>query len=149
MSPLDLHVLSTPPAFVLSQDQTLLFNPVLSPLPCFPLPVPAGELLTTLWNHCLVFLSASVPLTLHFCFKALWLRVIFKDNFRFCIVFKVHTVSFPKQRMRWYHASPPASSTFFRRFFQKSTVSVVPENYSHILFYVLMSAFICVIQILT
>ena len=27
MSPLDLHVLSTPPAFVLSQDQTLLFNP--------------------------------------------------------------------------------------------------------------------------
>ena len=28
ISPLDLHVLSTPPAFVLSQDQTLAFNPV-------------------------------------------------------------------------------------------------------------------------
>ena len=28
-SPLDLHVLSTPPAFVLSQDQTLMFNPPL------------------------------------------------------------------------------------------------------------------------
>ena len=28
-SPLDLHVLSTPPAFVLSQDQTLAFNPVI------------------------------------------------------------------------------------------------------------------------
>ena len=27
MSPLDLHVLGTPPAFVLSQDQTLAFNP--------------------------------------------------------------------------------------------------------------------------
>ncbi len=27
MSPLDLHVLGTPPAFVLSQDQTLTFNP--------------------------------------------------------------------------------------------------------------------------
>ena len=26
-SPFDLHVLSTPPAFVLSQDQTLVFNP--------------------------------------------------------------------------------------------------------------------------
>ena len=26
-SPLDLHVLGTPPAFVLSQDQTLMFNP--------------------------------------------------------------------------------------------------------------------------
>ena len=31
VSPFDLHVLSTPPAFVLSQDQTLMFNP--SPLP--------------------------------------------------------------------------------------------------------------------
>ena len=28
MSPLDLHVLGTPPAFVLSQDQTLAFNPL-------------------------------------------------------------------------------------------------------------------------
>ena len=27
VSPLDLHVLGTPPAFVLSQDQTLMFNP--------------------------------------------------------------------------------------------------------------------------
>ena len=26
MSPLDLHVLGTPPAFVLSQDQTLIFD---------------------------------------------------------------------------------------------------------------------------
>ena len=26
LSPLDLHVLGTPPAFVLSQDQTLMFN---------------------------------------------------------------------------------------------------------------------------
>ena len=31
MSPLDLHVLGTPPAFVLSQDQTLLFNPSMPP----------------------------------------------------------------------------------------------------------------------
>ena len=29
-SPLDLHVLGTPPAFVLSQDQTLKFNPLAS-----------------------------------------------------------------------------------------------------------------------
>ena len=27
MSPLDLHVLGTPPAFVLSQDQTLVLDP--------------------------------------------------------------------------------------------------------------------------
>ena len=31
MSPLDLHVLGTPPAFVLSQDQTLAFDSVLNP----------------------------------------------------------------------------------------------------------------------
>ena len=30
ISPLDLHVLSTPPAFILSQDQTLMFNLFLS-----------------------------------------------------------------------------------------------------------------------
>ena len=35
ISPFDLHVLSTPPAFVLSQDQTLMFNP--SPSPQSPL----------------------------------------------------------------------------------------------------------------
>ena len=29
-SPLDLHVLGTPPAFVLSQDQTLMFNPFIA-----------------------------------------------------------------------------------------------------------------------
>ena len=28
ISSFDLHVLSTPPAFVLSQDQTLVFNPI-------------------------------------------------------------------------------------------------------------------------
>ena len=28
LRPLDLHVLGTPPAFVLSQDQTLMFNPL-------------------------------------------------------------------------------------------------------------------------
>ena len=33
MSPLDLHVLGTPPAFVLSQDQTLMFNPLHQPAP--------------------------------------------------------------------------------------------------------------------
>ena len=43
MSPLDLHVLGTPPAFVLSQDQTLPFNPLHSS-ECF-----------TLWNLRLTF----------------------------------------------------------------------------------------------
>ena len=34
ISSFDLHVLSTPPAFVLSQDQTLMFNPSLKSSPC-------------------------------------------------------------------------------------------------------------------
>ena len=37
-SPLDLHVLGTPPAFVLSQDQTLVFNPSDSLFPSSPFP---------------------------------------------------------------------------------------------------------------
>ena len=41
LSPLDLHVLGTPPAFVLSQDQTLMFNPYKSShanaMPCVSL----------------------------------------------------------------------------------------------------------------
>ena len=38
MPPLDLHVLGTPPAFVLSQDQTLVFNPSDSLFPSSPFP---------------------------------------------------------------------------------------------------------------
>ena len=37
ISPLDLHVLSTPPAFVLSQDQTLMFDLSRSRFPCHQL----------------------------------------------------------------------------------------------------------------
>ena len=50
MSPLDLHVLSTPPAFVLSQDQTLAFNPFLS-LIGFPM-----QDVSLIRNYCLAFL---------------------------------------------------------------------------------------------
>ena len=40
VSPFDLHVLSTPPAFVLSQDQTLMFNPYHFRRPPFGSPKP-------------------------------------------------------------------------------------------------------------
>ena len=62
-SPLDLHVLSTPPAFVLSQDQTLSFNPV------YILPVSPGKT-QLIRNYCLFFalfclyrFQGSVPLS--------------------------------------------------------------------------------------
>ena len=63
LSPLDLHVLGTPPAFVLSQDQTLAFNPLCSHQ--FPDSSPLIR------NYCLSFallflyrFQGSVPLAL-------------------------------------------------------------------------------------
>ena len=55
-SPLDLHVLGTPPAFVLSQDQTLKFNP--SALPFSNVSNSQNQLsffLAFLLNLCIVF----------------------------------------------------------------------------------------------
>ena len=55
-SPLDLHVLGTPPAFVLSQDQTLKFNP--SALPSGNVSNSQNQLsffLAFLLNLCIVF----------------------------------------------------------------------------------------------
>ena len=54
MSPLDLHVLGTPPAFVLSQDQTLVFNPSMSSAG-----LPASN--TKLFGIFAVFRLASSP----------------------------------------------------------------------------------------
>ena len=42
LSSLDLHVLGTPPAFVLSQDQTLMFNPYAPDFSPQPLGLGAG-----------------------------------------------------------------------------------------------------------
>ena len=67
ISPFDLHVLGTPPAFVLSQDQTLEFNlyrlspavahfPSLGRLFVFAfLRSPSGERLACSLMHCIVF----------------------------------------------------------------------------------------------
>ena len=77
MSPLDLHVLSTPPAFVLSQDQTLMFNPYPQrfaysrparqsrPLSPIRQGVSLFQNLTVLYNLislCIVFKNRSLPL---------------------------------------------------------------------------------------
>ena len=69
MSPLDLHVLGTPPAFVLSQDQTLLFNP--------------------LYLASLLSRSAALDLSPESAVSSL--------RFGFCIVFKVHPLSLTSQ----------------------------------------------------
>ena len=53
LSPLDLHVLGTPPAFVLSQDQTLSFNPFI-PQSGSP------DQVSLIRNYCLVCVVCSV-----------------------------------------------------------------------------------------
>ena len=67
-SPLDLHVLGTPPAFVLSQDQTLALNPVLNLEVSF-------KLKTHVRIDCL-------------CFDATRKNRISRLSSSFCIVFK-------------------------------------------------------------
>ena len=61
-SPLDLHVLSTPPAFVLSQDQTLMFDLSRSSLPLHPArqSLPQPPLTRCLLSQNLTVLVASI-----------------------------------------------------------------------------------------
>ena len=67
MSPLDLHVLGTPPAFVLSQDQTLPFNPsslsLLPPASRIPAGPPPGfpRVLNSLGIFAVFFLLNGLP----------------------------------------------------------------------------------------
>ena len=60
MSPLDLHVLGTPPAFVLSQDQTLMFNPLSTLLDYFRNPKQKTHFQNQLSNFFLRFFLLSV-----------------------------------------------------------------------------------------
>ena len=84
ISPLDLHVLSTPPAFVLSQDQTLMFDLSQEPLRCHQLAKAFRSLrsLRCLLSQNLTVLVAS---TLRLSAEK---RSLF---FLLCIVFKVRS----------------------------------------------------------
>ena len=92
MSPLDLHVLGTPPAFVLSQDQTLPFNP-----------------------------STSLDALLFgiFAVSVRSLALLFLCAFLLCIVFKVRCApsgaSAPGRARLIYQTHIPLSSTFFQK----------------------------------
>ena len=89
MSPLDLHVLGTPPAFVLSQDQTLMFESLLtsSVLTRFfasslslPLAAPTARLALAPQLR-----SSSLPMSLtlrNLTSFLLLLCIVFKDLFR-------------------------------------------------------------------
>ena len=92
MSPLDLHVLSTPPAFVLSQDQTLMFNPY-PQLHAYSRTTrqsrslsPFRQGVSLFQNLTVVDASSHLP--------ALFVNFLLVQNDFLCIVFKDRSLSF-------------------------------------------------------
>ena len=104
-SPLDLHVLGTPPAFVLSQDQTLALNPVLNLEVSF-------KFKTHVRIDCL-------------CFDATRENRISRLSYLFCIVFKDHYSASRAQVTSVYRKARPLSTPFFQAFFR--FLSLIPN----------------------
>ena len=100
MSPLDLHVLGTPPAFVLSQDQTLPFNPSGS----LPRALRFPSRFPFLPGFALLFLSSESSLS------SFLLRV------SLCIVFKVRSALSRGPPRASLHRIPN-QNRFVKRFF--------------------------------
>ena len=104
-SPLDLHVLSTPPAFVLSQDQTLMFNP---PQARFlsasgsPKPSASHPLARCLLSQNLTVLREFLPLSMENT----------RSLFLLCIVFKVRSPPSLASPLR--ELSPPFRTRSFQ-----------------------------------
>ena len=108
ITPFDLHVLSTPPAFILSQDQTLV------KIVCFPsrttsLAIPS--VLTVLGlsalgsPHIWAFPSQTV----------LW-NSYESSGLHYCLVFKVRFVCFPRRNSDIISSAVICVKTFFRVF---------------------------------
>ena len=133
ITPFDLHVLGTPPAFVLSQDQTLRLIPV--SLQLYPLlqnePVARSSCTSVLYTFST---SASAPLA-----SALSRPALRSFRFRLAPLYSLVMVQrrslsgpprgFPQnrlpaaQRERVYYASSVSSTTFFN-FFRRTPGSV-------------------------
>ena len=114
MSPLDLHVLGTPPAFVLSQDQTLTFNPFListpQPLPSALASVPgqAVSQVSLIRNH-LSFLSCVF---------------LFLYRFQGSLA-----LSRSRSKELVYHTKYPSiCQQFFQNFLKNFCLFVIPEQ---------------------
>ena len=106
MSPLDLHVLGTPPAFVLSQNQTLLFI-LLSHRSLASLGSLALSRSLALQSHALTIGSTLTKSTVSFAF-------LLPCS---CIVFKVlshsrQTLVLSEARFIYYQLSPSVSTPF-------------------------------------
>ena len=110
ISSFDLHVLSTPPAFVLSQDQTLMFNPFPPASPThLGSPKPPLSLRPWRFTHRILTVSSSAARLSPHGFPLLSLRFLAprlpgSSQFRFAL-------SFPLYR---FQGSPAARSTGLR-----------------------------------
>ena len=92
MSPLDLHVLSTPPAFVLSQDQTLMFNPY-PQLHAYSRTTRQSRSLSSFRQGVSLFQNLTVvDASSHL--PALFVNILLVQNDFLCIVFKDRSLSF-------------------------------------------------------
>ena len=114
ISPFDLHVLSTPPAFVLSQDQTLMFNPYCSPL--YLLRLAKASAFSRLTAFYSMNSDCSEPLP-RSCLSALFAAPRSASLSSLCIVFKVRVRRISGcslvQRKCYYIKSSGACQAFF------------------------------------
>ena len=92
MSPLDLHVLSTPPAFVLSQVQTLMFNPY-PQLHAYSRTTRQSRSLSSFRQGVSLFQNLTV-VDASSRLSALFVDSILVQNDFLCIVFKDRSLSF-------------------------------------------------------
>ena len=124
ISPFDLHVLSTPPAFILSQDQTLLFlwDPQILAkaklgfflLYCFFLGSFFVRSFFFLWNHSAASSLRLPPSGLHS--FGIFQGCITVYLSRFCVLLQGFSCFWPATALLSYHAQGPLSSTFFTFF---------------------------------
>ena len=115
MSPLDLHVLGTPPAFVLSQDQTLMFNPY-PQLLAYSRTTRQSRSLSSFRQGVSLFQNLTVVnASSHF--SALFVNILLVQNDFLCIVFKDRSLSFASlaTTLNIISANPPFVNTFFQK----------------------------------
>ena len=123
-SPFDLHVLSVPPAFVLSQDQTLYYS-------CISIALPNALKSILLHNACVI------TFRVYFFSVCTWLLVSFKSSFKgisrvvtfSCIVRFSRCCSLTPSfgaALLLYHSFLNLSSTFFKFFQIFSLLAVAP-----------------------
>ena len=139
-SPLDLHVLSTPPAFVLSQDQTLMFNPsqVASRPAGSPKPAKrSASLLSTLSESDCSCGSHPPSFDVR---RSPFLPSLYRFQGSLAALPLAPRLSARrprfKRRMLLYQFPPPLSSTFFQAYFPPLLPQYMPV-YAHFYHYIL------------